>query len=408
MAGSPSILHVDMDAFYASVEVRDAPELAGLPVVVGGEADRRGVIAAASYEARAFGVHSALPTATARKLCPDLVLLPPDFERYTRVSRQVMGIFRRYTPMVEPLSLDEAFLDTTGCERLHGDAVEIGRAIRRDILKETGLVASIGVAPTKFLAKLASDLDKPDGFRIIREDEIRDVLDPLPVEKIFGVGRSTAKRLHSLGVRTIGQLAELERDEVVRRFGSSGAWIHDLAHGVDPRRVNPRRSEKSHGMERTFPEDIADRARLKRYLYEYCEEVAFDLRDRGLHGRTIAVKARLWDFKTVTRSKTLERHTNLGARIYSVARELFERVPPGPLRLLGVQVSGLEDVRTAHQATLFEDEPTTTGGGGASDAEPPGKDKRLRRAMLGADRLRKKYGKRLVEPGSIVSEREKS
>ena len=391
-----------MDAFYASVEVRDAPELAGLPVAVGGEADRRGVIAAASYEARAFGVHSAQPTATARKLCPELVLLPPDFERYTRVSRQVMAIFRRYTPLVEPLSLDEAFLDTAGCERLHGDAVEIGRAIRRDILKETGLVASIGVAPTKFLAKLASDLDKPDGFRVIREDEIRQVLDPLPVEKIFGVGRSTAKRLHSLGVRTIGQLAELERAEVVERFGSSGAWIHDLAHGIDPRRVNPRRPEKSHGMERTFPEDIADRARLKRYLYEYCEEVAFDLRDRGLHGRTVAVKARLWNFKTVTRSRTLDRHTNLGTRIYATARELFERVPPGPLRLLGVQLSGLEDVRTAHQASLFDDEPREEGPTG----EAPGKDRRLRRAMLGADRLRKKYGKRLLQPGSLVSDQD--
>ena len=212
MSGTPSILHVDMDAFYASVEVRDVPELAGQPVAVGGEAERRGVIAAASYEARAFGVHSAMPTVTARRLCPDLVLLPPNFEKYTRVSRQIMSIFRSYTPVVEPLSLDEAFLDTSGCERLHGDAVEIGRAIRRDILRETGLVASIGVAPTKFLAKLASDLDKPDGFRVILEHQIRTVLDPLPVEKIFGVGRSTAKRLHSLGVRTIGELAGLERD----------------------------------------------------------------------------------------------------------------------------------------------------------------------------------------------------
>lgn len=387
------ILHVDMDAFYASVEIRDAPELAGQPVVVGGSAEGRGVIAAASYEARAFGVFSAMPTSQALRLCPDLVILSPDFEKYTRVSRAVMGIFRRYTPLVEPLSLDEAFLDVTGAERLFGDAIAVGRNIRRDILKETGLVASIGIAPTKFLAKLASDLDKPDGFRVIHADEVRSVLDPLPVGKIFGVGRATEKRLASLGAQTIGQLAGLDREDVVTRFGAAGAWIHDLAHGVDPRRVNPRRPEKSHGMERTFPKDITDREQLKRMLFDYCEEVAFVLRDRGLQGRTIAIKARFPSFKTVTRSHTLERPTNLGARIYATARELFERVPAGPLRLLGVSVSHLEDIHSQHQTMLFEE---------ATSEDTPGRDKRLRRAMLGADRLRKKYGKRLLQPGSTL------
>ncbi|MHC4264252.1 MAG: DNA polymerase IV, partial [Planctomycetota bacterium] len=182
---APTILHVDMDAFYASVEVRDRPELEGRPVVVGGSAEGRGVIAAASYEARAFGVHSAMPTKRALELCPELVLLPPDFDRYTSASRQVMEIFRSFTPLVEPLSLDEAFLDVSGCERLHGDAVQIGRKIKAAILRETGLVASIGVAPTKFLAKLASDLDKPDGFRVIEPEHLREVLDPLPVSKLF-------------------------------------------------------------------------------------------------------------------------------------------------------------------------------------------------------------------------------
>jgi len=411
-----TILHVDMDAFYASVEIRDAPELAGLPVAVGGRSDSRGVISAASYEARAFGVHSAMPTSIAERMCPDLVLLPPSFEKYTRVSRTIMEIFRRYTPLVEPLSLDEAFLDVAGCERLHGDAIEIGRSIRRDILKETALVASIGVAPTKFIAKLASDLDKPDGFRVIRRNEIRSVLDPLPVGKIFGVGRSTAKRLASLGVHTIGQLAGLERDDVVERFGSSGAWIHDLAHGIDPRRVNPKRPEKSHGMERTYAEDISDRELLKKNLYEYCEEVAFALRDRGLQGKTIAIKARFSNFKTVTRSRTMDRHTNLGARIYATARELFERVPPGALRLLGVQISGLEDVRTAHQANLFGEPDLPSAEAGATKASTQGeplraskgtKEARLRRAMKGADKLRKKYGKRIVAPGALV-DRDKS
>ncbi len=382
MAAELSILHVDMDAFYASVELRDRPELAGRPVCVGGSAEGRGVISAASYEARRYGVHSAMPTARALALCPDLVLLAPDFESYTRESRQIMGIFRRYTPLVEPLSLDEAFLDVSGCERLFGDAASIGRAIKTDILRETGLVASIGVAPTKFLAKLASDLDKPDGFRVIAPGEVRSVLDPLPVSKLFGVGERTAKRLEALGVRTIGQLASRPREEVERRFGASGAWIHDLAHGIDERRVTPGRAEKSVGRERTFPEDIADRDELRRRLYGFCDEVAYDLRDRGLRGRAVTLKARFSDFSTVTRSRTLEHATNLGPRFFAVARELLERVPQQPLRLLGVSVAQLEDVRGPVQGRLFEE-----------DGPAPESDRRLERAQPGLDRLRRKYGK---------------
>ena len=203
-AAPPTILHVDMDAFYASIEIRDDPSLAGLPVCVGGPSNKRGVIAAASYAAREFGVHSAMSTARAERLCPDIVLLPADFDKYTRVSRQIMDVFRRYTPLVEPLSLDEAFLDVEGSERLFGDAIQVGHGIKDDILRETGLVASIGIAPSKFLAKLASDLDKPDGFRVILPDQVREVLDPLPVRKIFGVGERTAKRLEALGVKTVG------------------------------------------------------------------------------------------------------------------------------------------------------------------------------------------------------------
>ncbi|HVS16990.1 MAG TPA: DNA polymerase IV, partial [Planctomycetota bacterium] len=257
-----TILHVDMDAFYASVEVRDDPTLAGKPVAVGGPARGRGVIAAASYAARAFGVRSAMPTSQAVRLCPELVLLPPDFERYTAASRRIMEIFHSYTPLVEPLSLDEAFLDVSGCRHLHGDAIQIGRAIKRDILRTTGLVASVGVAPSKFLAKLASDMDKPDGFRVIGPDEVRSVLDPLPVSKIFGVGPRTAARLESLGVRTVGDLARRSREDVLKRFGSSGAWIHDLANGIDARRVVPRREEKSLSIERTFESDLSDREAL--------------------------------------------------------------------------------------------------------------------------------------------------
>lgn len=399
-ASGLTILHVDMDAFYASVEIRDNPSLKGLPVCVGGAASNRGVIAAASYEAREYGVHSAMPTARARQLCPNMVLLPPDFDRYTEVSRQVMAVFRSFTPLVEPLSLDEAFLDVSGCERLFGDAVEIGRAIKNGILRETGLVASVGVAPSKFLAKLASDLDKPDGFRVIREDEIRRVLDPLPVSKIFGVGPRAAKRLSSLGIETVGDLAERDRDEVVRQFGASGVWIHDLAHGIDARRVVPRREEKSHGMERTFPEDISDREELRLFLLHFCEEVAFGLRDRGLRGKTITLKARYSSFKTVTRTKTLDCPTNLGPRIYSVARALLEKLEPGPLRLVGVQVSGLTDVRTAAiQGGLFGD---PDGGAPTDRSQWLETTERLEKATASIDKLRKKYGGRAVLPASLL------
>jgi len=393
------ILHVDMDAFYASVEVRDNPSLAGLPVCVGGPASGRGVISAASYEARAFGVHSAMPTAQARRLCPNLVLLPPDFDRYTEASRRIMVVFQRYTPLVEPLSLDEAFLDVAGCERLHGDAVEIGRSIKRDILRETGLVASVGVAGSKFVAKLASDLDKPDGFRVILPGEERAVLDPLPVSKIFGVGERTAKRLAALGIETVADLACRPRAEVVREFGASGVWIHDLAHGIDARRVTPRREEKSHGCERTFAEDIEDRDELRTFLLQFCEEVAFGLRSKGLRGRTVTLKARYADFKTVTRTRTLGAATNLGPRVYAVARELLERVAPGPLRLIGIQVSNLEDVRAPVQAALFEGVEPTPGEG---RSEWLVSNAKLERATAGMDKLRRKFGRDAVMPASLV------
>ena len=387
-----AILHVDMDAFYASVEVRDDPSLRGKPVCVGGSSDRRGVISAASYEARTFGVHSAMPTAQALRLCPDLVLLPANFDKYTRESRRIMEIFQRYTPVVEPLSLDEAFLDVSGSERLFGDAVTIGKAIKADILKETGLVASVGVAPSKFLAKLASDLDKPDGFRVIQPDEVRDVLDPLPVSKIFGVGPRNAKRLESLGVRTVADLANRTRIEVLREFGASGAWIHDLANGIDTRRVSPHRVEKSHGMERTFAEDIADREELRLILYEFCEEVSYDLRHRGLRGRTITLKARYASFKTLTRSKTVDVPVNEGKRIYTVARELLGRVPEGPLRLLGVSISNLSDVRAPVQTGLF----------GSNDVDPPTADGKNAKTTEALDKLRRRFGKGTVVPASLL------
>ncbi len=389
-----------MDAFYASVEMRDDPTLKGKPVCVGGSATGRGVISAASYEARKFGVHSAMPTARALSLCPDLVVLPPDFDRYTEASRQIMTIFREHTPLVEPLSLDEAFLDITGCERLLGDSIQVGRSIKNQILRETGLVASVGIAPSKFLAKLASDLDKPDGFRVIREDEVREVLDPLPVSKIFGVGPRAVQRLSKLGVETVSDLAGRDREEVVRVFGASGVWIHDLAHGIDSRRVTPRREEKSHGMERTFPEDVSDREELRLFLLHFCEEVAYGLRDKGLRGRTVTLKARYADFKTVTRTKTLDTPTNLGPRIYAVARGLLAKIDAGKLRLIGVSVSGLSDVRVAAvQQNFFGDTHTPAAEEQSAWTASP---ERLKKATASLDRLRKKYGRDTVIPASLL------
>jgi DNA polymerase-4 len=404
---APTILHVDMDAFYASVEVRDDPTLQGKPVCVGGPSSGRGVIAAASYAAREFGVFSAMPTAQAEALCPDLVLLTPNFDKYTTESRRIMSVFRSYTPLVEPLSLDEAFLDVSGCERLFGDAVEIGRAIKGDILRQTGLVASVGVAGSKFVAKLASDLDKPDGFRVILPEEQRDVLDPLPVSKIFGVGPRTAKRLEALGVRTIRDLAMRPRAEVQKKFGATGAWVHDLAHGIDVRRVSPRREEKSISHERTFAKDVEDREELRLRLLEFSEELAFRLRDQGLRGRTVALKARYWNFRTITRTKTLPFPTNLGPRIYSVARELLGRVPPGPLRLLGVQISNLRDVRAPIQGQLWAPDiavPAPEAGEGEDSPEAPAAS-RMARITVGMDELRKKYGRDTVVPASLLGRR---
>ncbi|MBI5435395.1 MAG: DNA polymerase IV [Planctomycetes bacterium] len=400
MPSPTTVLHVDMDAFYASIEERDDPRLSGRPVCVGGAPESRGVIASASYAARKFGVRSAMPSRQALALCPGLVLVPPDFDKYITASRQIMAIFLRYSPLVEPLSLDEAFLDVSGTERLFGTPVDIGRAIKRDILRETQLIASVGVAGSKFLAKLASDLSQPDGLRVIEPGEERAVLDPLPVSVIYGVGPRTAKRLAALGVRTVADLASLPREHVMVRFGASGAWIHDLAHGLDVRRVTPRRDEKSFSQERTFAEDESDRESLKKRLLEFSEELAYRLRSHGLKARTVTIKARYSDFKTVTRTKTLDSGTHLGVRIYAAARELFERVPVGALRLIGVLVSSLEDVRTPSQAQLF---PAATLFPTPETRERE-REEKLERAQAGLDRLRAKFGARAVIPASLLGE----
>ncbi len=300
-----AILHVDMDAFFASVEARERPELRGRPLIVGGTPQGRGVVAAASYEARRFGVHSAMPTATALRLCPKAVVLPPRHGLYSQVSRQIHAVFERYTPQIEPLSLDEAFLDVTGSLRLFGSAETIGREIKREIREELDLVASVGVAPNKFLAKLASDMNKPDGFFQFIPDRIAESLDPLPVTRLWGVGPASARQLERLGIRTVGQLRHYSRQLIARHLGRGGEHLWELAHGIDERPVISEQEAKSVSNETTFANDIDDPASLRGWLSELAEQVGWRLRRQQLAGRTVTIKVRFKDFTTVTRSLSL-------------------------------------------------------------------------------------------------------
>ncbi len=352
-----TILHVDMDAFYASVEQRDDPALRGRPVIVGGSADSRGVVSAASYEARVFGVHSAMPTATARRLCPHGVFLPVRMARYTAVARQLRAVFLSFTPLVEPLSLDDAFLDVRGCEGLFGPAPSIGRQIKERVRAETGLTASVGVAANKFLAKLASDLRKPDGLVVLEPEHVRHVLDPLPVGKLWGVGKKGEERLAALGVRTIGQLAALPVEVLVDRWGESGRQLWELAHGRDGRAVVPDGEARSLSTETTFPRDVGRRDLLRATLLDLVEELGERLRRAGLRGRTVELKVRTSDFRTFNRSETLAEPTDVTALLWQAAAGLFERRVPDdwlPLRLLGVGATNLTRGAPV-QGHLFEE-----------------------------------------------------
>jgi DNA polymerase IV len=350
-----TILHVDMDAFYASVEQRDQPVLRGRPVIVGGLGGR-GVVSAASYEARRFGVHSALPMTTARRLCPHGVFLPVRMQAYAQISRQIRDIFLAFTPLVEPLSLDEAFLDVRGCEGLFGPAPEIARQIKARIKAETGLTASVGVAPNKFLAKLASDHGKPDGFLVLPPDQVEAFLGPLPVSRLWGVGAKGERRLHALGIHTLGQLAALPAKVVSSHFGAAGRHLWQLAQGHDDRAVVPDRDAKSLSTETTFARDLGDRHVLRSWLLDLVDHLASRLRHEGLHARTIEVKIRASDFRTWTRSQVLPEATNLTELLWQSAAEVFERSLARhmlPVRLLGVGASRL--VRAgAVQGQLFE------------------------------------------------------
>jgi DNA polymerase-4 len=350
-----AILHVDMDAFYAAVEQRDRPELAGRPVIVGADPRGRGVVAAASYEARRFGVHSAMPISRAYRLCPQGVYLPVDMAKYAGVSARIMRILREYTPLVEPLSLDEAFLDVTASRALFGPALEIARTIKTHIRRDVALTASAGVAPNKFLAKIASDLRKPDGLVEVRPGREAAFLRDLPIARLWGVGPAAADELAALGVRTIGQLARLPRRTMAGRLGSGGAHLWELAQGRDDRPVEPWEDPKSIGAEETFGRDTGDLERLRVTLLSQAERIAAELREQGLRGRTVTLKLRFADFHTVTRRDTTDAASADGVEIFRRAWTALERLPrPQPIRLIGVSVSGLVRDAEARQLGLFE------------------------------------------------------
>jgi DNA polymerase-4 len=336
-----TVIHVDMDAFYASVEQRDRPALSGRPVIVGADPRGRGVVSAASYEARRFGVHSAMPIGRAARLCPDGVFLPVDMEKYARVSREIMAVLAAFTPLLEPVSIDEAFLDVTQTRALLGDGAEQARLIKARIRDAVRLTASVGVAANKFVAKVASDLEKPDGLVVVTPGREAEFLAPLPVSRLWGVGRVTASSLESMGIRTIGQLARVPERHLIARFGQGGRELGNLARGVDERAVEPFAPPKSMGAEETFDVDHRDIERLKATLREQAERVARELRAEGCAGRTVTLKLRFADFSTITRSHTGD-STQDGLRIYREATAMLDRVKlRQPIRLIGLSVSGL-------------------------------------------------------------------
>jgi DNA polymerase-4 len=381
-----------MDAFYASVEERDRPELVGKPVIVGGTPEQRGVVSAANYVARKFGVHSAMPAITARRLCPHGVFLHPRIRHYAEVSRQIREIFERFTPLVEPLSLDEAFLDVTGSEQLFGSASEIGRQIKHAILSETGLVVSVGVAPNKFLAKSASDIKKPNGFFVVEPEHVQEFLDPLPVERLWGVGKQSSKAFQQLGIRTIGQLRQWPIETLKDRFGSHGEHLWQLAHGIDDDPVVPEREAKSISHETTFEEDIDDLEVLRAWLVDLTEQVAWRLRRHRLRGRTVHIKVRFADFSLITRSQTLPEPTDITNELWQTADEMLRnRLPANhlPVRLVGMGVSGF-DTREHVQGLLFD------------------QDQRKKHAGLdmAADQIRERFGSSALRRGTFLPQKE--
>ncbi len=400
-----------MDAFYASVEERENPELKGRPLIVGGQASARGVVAASNYAARRYGIHSAMPTAGALKRYPKLLIIKPNGELYSKVSQQIRAIFYRYTPIIEPLSLDEAFLDPQGSERLHGDAEAIGRKIKADIRNELDLVASVGIAPTKFVAKLASDFNKPDGFTIVRPEAVSAFLEPLPVHKIWGVGKVAHAKLSRHNIRTVSDLKTKSPQFLSQLFGQYGGQLWQLAHGIDNRAVIPDSKVKSVSQETTFEQDVTHYRSIESTALYLTEGVGYRLRESALKVRTVTIKIRYDDFKTITRSRSLDSRTNQTNALWQVVKMLFKETLGNKsfaIRLIGVGISNFDLNRGAEnpdkagfegnlmiQTDLFDIQPQ------APKSEPKSAPKGQLLDQI-ADEIKHKFGKESIKRGKSI------
>jgi len=387
---SKHIIHFDMDAFYPSVEILDNPALKGRPVIVGGGKER-GVVSSASYEARRFGVHSAQPVAKAKRLCPDGVFLPVRMSRYQEISKQVFEIFCRFTPLVEPLSIDEAFLDVTGSIRLFGQPEDIAKQIKQIVLTETGLTVSAGVAPSKFVAKIASDIDKPDGLTVVHPNGVRDFLDPLPVKKMWGVGKVTQLSLSHLNIHTFRELRQTPVKVLEKKIGKHGVKIHLLAMGIDERDVIPDHDVKSIGHEQTFSQDIISLNPAQKELLALSNKVARRMRHKGLKGKTITLKVKYFDFVQITRSATLPKSIDDGFEMYSVACRLLKKteITKKPIRLLGISLSQLSFSGIGTQLSLFDQDQSS---------------QKRQRLNIALDSLYEKFGDKSVVPGTLLKD----
>lgn len=380
-------MHVDMDAFYAAVEQADRPELKGLPVIVGGS--KRGVVSAASYEARRFGVHSAMPVFQAKRLCPNGIFLPVRMWRYKEVSRAVMDILGAISPLVEQISIDEAFVDISGTESLHGSPASLARRVKAQILAATRVTCSVGIAPCRFAAKIASDMNKPDGLTIVEEDDVRAFLAPLPIGKIPGIGTKTSESLKGLGVHTIADVLRFPVSFWEKRLGAWGTKLYERAQGIDSSPVVPCSQAKSCSAEDTFPEDVVDLETLEKWLLVQSEEVGKDLRKSSSRGRTITLKVKFSDFSAVTRSHTLREATDCTQLIFATASRLLRELKlTRKVRLIGVGVSNLSDV--PEQKLIFGDSMLV----------------RLRGLDRAMDEIQGRFGDKAVKRGRIVGFRD--
>jgi len=384
-----TIIHIDMDAFFAAIEQQANADLRGKPVIVCGDPDGRGVVATASYEARRFGVRSAMPVREARRLCPHAVLVRGRHSYYGEVSDRLLEVYRRYTPTVEPFSIDEAFLDVSGCERLHGDAYHIACKIKTEVREEFGLSCSVGIAPNKLLAKMASDMNKPDGLTVIRSEDIDSVVWPLPVRELYGVGEKTSQALESLGIKTVGAIAKMPVELLTEKFGETGRLLHSLSRGIDNSRVNPAIWEmpKSIGHETTLREDSQDERVILSHLLSLSQQVGRRLRQQELVARTVTLKLRYSDFTTLTRACTFSFFTCLDEEIYGAAKRLFlsNWSRPRKIRLVGVTVTSLSSNNDfMRQLALFE------------------KDEKRRRVTAAMDKVRDRFGENAITRASLV------